>query len=53
MAEFMGRYEAGPFVVAGGVKIAAGYGATAVCIGVSIGIVIVAVGVFLWLKRKA
>ena len=42
----------GGAICSGGVKIASGFGATAVCIGLAIAIVIIAVGVFFWLRRK-
>ncbi len=42
----------GGAICSGGVKIASGFGATAVCIGLTIAIVIIAVGVFFWLRRK-
>jgi hypothetical protein len=52
MVECIGSFEAGGKVISGGVKIAAGAGATAICIGVAIGIVLIAAGVFFWMRRK-
>jgi hypothetical protein len=43
----------GGAAISGGMSVTAGIGATAICIGLSIAIVIIAVGVFFWLRNRS